>query len=336
MPCAMSGCIPSTLTLSLDSQSSALKKASVFRDDGRVEGTIALIHVGGVINDITSGLSGSSAPIDSLVTRLDMARDDHNVKAVVLRINSPGGSVSASDVMYEEIRRFSDDTGKPVVASFGEVAASGGYYIALAADHIVAQPTTITGSVGVIIPALNFSHGLSMIGVETNNIVSGPNKAMGDPFSPVNQSHNAMFQALVDQFYARFRSLVVDRRSHALHPVDMSRINELTDGRVVTGADALDAGLVDSLGTLHDAFEIAKQRAGIERAEMVVYHSKPIAFRPRSPYASVGSIAPRATSNQQISVGAVTLPIEVSHTVTPDELRPGTAYYLWPASLGRE
>lgn len=331
----MTACIPNTLTLSLDNESSALKKAQVFTDDGRTEGAVALIHVGGVINDVTTGLTGSAAPIDSLVTRLDMARKDTNVKAVVLRINSPGGSVTASDVMYREIRRFRDETGKPVVASFGEIAASGGYYISLATDHIVAHPTTITGSIGVIIPNVNISLTLTKFGVRTNNIVSGPNKAMGDPLSPPNLDHEQLFQAMVDQFYERFRTLVIERRSFAAQPIDAARVNDLTDGRVVTGADAIEAGLVDSLGSIHDAFDVAKQLAGIERAQLIVYHAKTNAFRPRSPYASVGSIVPQTGTTASLSIGSVDLPLHVSHRVDASQLTPGMAYYLWPMSIGQ-
>lgn len=243
---------------------------------------VALIEVTGLIADARRPtlLGRGENPVDEAVKRLDKAANDPAVRAVVIRINSPGGTVTGSATLYDEIRRFRDTTGKPVVASMGEVAASGGYYIALAADAIVAQPTTLTASVGVIIPTINVSEGLGMIGVRSRALTSGPNKDLANPLEPPRERHYAILQSVVDDFYLSFRRRVVERRPRL--PAD--RLDELTDGRVLTGAAARDAGMVDQLGGVREAFDLAKSLAGVPTARLVTYPGASDKG-PRSPYA---------------------------------------------------
>ncbi|MBM4108471.1 MAG: signal peptide peptidase SppA [Phycisphaerae bacterium] len=282
---------------------------------------VALIDVTGLIADASrpSLLGRGENPVDEAAKRLERARTDPAVRAVVLRINSPGGTVTGSATLYDEVRRFRADSGKPVVASMGEVAASGGYYLALAADAIVAQPTTLTGSIGVIIPTINLSEGLGMIGVRSRALTSGPNKDLANPLEPPRERHYAVLQAIVDDFYASFRSRVVERRP----AIDAARLDELTDGRVVTGAAAHAAGLVDHLGGVREAFALAKDLAGVSSARLVKYPGASDKG-PRSPYALADASGAQVNLVQLNLAGADALP----HS---------GVYYLWtPAweSLG--
>src|SRR5688572_21995085 len=172
-------CAPLSVTFTLGAKESPLTETIVIDDPGGIANPkIAMIDVRGTIIDAARpGLFGSGAnPVDELVSRLRLAEEDSTVKAVILRINSPGGSVTASDTMYREVRRFAEVTKKPIIASLGDIAASGGYYLALGCDEIVTQPTTITASIGVIIPTINVSDGLKRIGIVARSIKSGANK----------------------------------------------------------------------------------------------------------------------------------------------------------------
>ncbi|MGD9691876.1 MAG: signal peptide peptidase SppA [Phycisphaerales bacterium] len=275
---ALAGCLPDRIVLDLKPDEGVLEETLVMvGPSGRDGPKVALIDVRGLIADASApGLVGSgSNPVDEFVARLAKAADDHEVRAVVVRINSPGGTVTGSDAMYRELARFRERTGKPVVACLSEVAASGGYYLALGADEIVAAPTTITGSVGVIMQTVNVSRGLSMIGVEARSVTSGPNKALASPLEPAQEEHYAILQGMVDEFYGRFRGLVRERRS-GVSGDDLARC---TDGRVVTGMEAARVGMVDGVGDIHDAVARAMERAGLTRARVVKYHGRGASVR---------------------------------------------------------
>lgn len=323
----MTGCMPESVTFSLRGGGRKLAESSVYADKGLSSSAsahapkVALIDFRGLITETpTPGFMGSTpGPVDGLVARLKLAAKDKDVKAVILRINSPGGSVTASDIAYREIQRFKKETGKPVIASLGEVAASGGYYTALAADEIVTMPTTITASIGVIIPSVNMSEGLSMIGIVSNPITSGPNKAMGSPLSPEQASHVALLQGIVDEFYYNFKDLVIERRPG----LENQYVEEATDGRIMTGNRAVTIGLADSTGDIYDAFSRAKHHAGIPKAKLVKYHAA--AFRPRSVYADTSVPLPQAEYGPQQQPG--TLKLDLGSTLS--DLNPSNAYYLW-------
>src|SRR5690606_20290868 len=295
------------------------------------EAKVVMIDVRGLIADrrepFLIGRGGS--PVDDLVAQLRKAEKDSAVKAVVLRINSPGGTVTASDVMYREVRRFAEESGKPVVASMSEIAASGGYYLALAADYMMAEPTTITGSIGVLIPTVNVSEGLGRIGIKSRSVVSRPNKDIANPLEPMVESHYAILQQLVDEYYALFRQRVIERRGGVgpslsgltRRELDASRIDELTDGRVVTGASAEAAGLVDATGGVHEAFEAAKSLAGVKKARLVKYHRED-EDKPRSPYASA-PVGPAETGGTEINL----LQLQMNGGI-PGGVETAGAYYL--------
>jgi protease IV len=334
----LAACAPVTVSATLFGENARLHGVTVEEDKG-ASGDVVLIDIRGLIADRTPDalLGPKFNSIDELAARLKWAAQDPSVRAVILRINSPGGTVTSSDVMFREIRRFRAESGKPVVASLGEVAASGGYYIALAADRIIAEPTSITGSIGVIIPTLNFSEGLARIGIVSRPLVSGANKDMGDPLTPPREQHFVLLQAIVEEFYANFRSTVIDRRGAgrapapggADHPMpvaralDMSRIDQLTDGRILTGRQACEAGIVDDTGGVREAFEAAKQLAGLKGARLVKYYRED-SEAPRSAYAPTAS-APGSAGGTEINL----LQIRAGALSPSGALESGGAYYLW-------
>lgn len=232
---------------------------------------VAMIEVTGLIADAKrSGLLQQGFnPVGEFLEALQRAERDQAVRAVIIRINSPGGTVTASDVMHRELLGFRERSGKPAIIFMSDVAASGGYYLACAGDEIIAHPTTITGSIGVVIQTFNVHEGLRRIGIRAEAITSGPNKAAGSPFEPpMSPAQRALFQGLVDEFYDNFVTLVRSRRPS----LSMDHLEEVTDGRVVTGRRALEVGLIDELGDLRTAFNAAKRRMGVETARLVKYH----------------------------------------------------------------
>jgi len=316
------GCSPLTLTMDLRAAQDDLRLSEVQRDRGATRNSpaVALIGVTGMIADVpTPGVLGVTPSIvDSVAAQLRAVEADPNVRAVVLRINSPGGTVTGSDILHREIRRFTEASGKPVVASMGEIAASGGYYIALAADEIYAEPTTITASIGVIIQTFNVHDGLSRLGIHASAITSGPNKAMGNPMDPPNDAQTALLQGIVDRFYARFRGVVVDRRGDR---IDASRLDTITDGRIVIGEEALELGLIDHTGGIDAAYAGAKRLAGIDKARLVAVHSGNAA--PRSPWGALASTDPASPgADREINLVQLQLGAMDGH--------PGAGfYYLW-------
>jgi protease-4 len=194
-------------------------------------------------------------------------RDD--IKAVIIRINSPGGSVAPSQEIYGEVKRLAGH--KKVVASMSSVAASGGYYIALGADKIVANPGTITGSIGVIVQFMNFEGLLSKIGLTGNVIKSGEFKDTGSPLREMSDNEKKILQALVDDVQAQFVDAVVKERE-----LEPEAVRKLADGRIFSGSQALSYGLVDEMGGLDEAVERAAELAGISEEPSIVYSKKKV------------------------------------------------------------
>jgi protease IV len=229
---------------------------------------IAIIDVDGVImNAKSSGLLGEGENMMSTFReRLDAAAEDKHVKAVVLRINSPGGAVTASDIMYHDLLTFRRDTGKPVVACMMDVAASGGCYLAMGADHIIAHSTTITGSIGVIMSLYNATGLFEKVGVTSNPIKSGPIKDIGNPARPMTEEEHAILQKLVNSFYDQFVHVVASSRR-----LPEDEVRHFADGRVFSGIEAKKIGLIDEVGYLEDAIATAKSMACLKEASVVAY-----------------------------------------------------------------
>ncbi len=309
----LSGCGGVRLIIDVVPAVDGLTETVVLDDPGAGSSAkIALVQLTGMIADADRPgvLRKGENPVARLVESLRKATEDSKIKAIVLRINSPGGTVTASDIVYREIQHFKRTTKKPVVVLMSDVAASGGYYIACAGDEIIAHPTTITGSIGVIIQTFNFSEGMRRIGIKADAITSGPNKAAGSPFEPMPPEHRALLQGLVDEFYVNFVAIVTESRPN-LSPADLEWI---TDGRVVTGKRAAEVGLIDSTGDLRDAFEAAKRRAGLTAAKLVKYH-RPLEY--------VGSAYARSpATNPQINM------LQLNLNAGP-LLEQSGFYYLW-------
>ncbi len=247
-----------------------LKERIVERSPGWVSDRLVIIDISGVLTSeaMPTLFAEGEHPVSLAVEKLAAAAKDHRVKAVVLRINSPGGTVTASDTLYQEIKRFRQETGKPVIAFFQDVAASGAYYLACAADDIIAQRTAITGSIGVIMQMVDLSGTMSKLGITADAIKSGPLKDAGSPLRGMRPEERATFQSIVDALYRQFLDVVSAGRPK----LTKDNIRKLADGRIYAAEQALEAGLVDRIGTLKDAIEAAKDRAKIEKAHVVIYH----------------------------------------------------------------
>jgi protease-4 len=246
-------------------------------EEETVEGTgaskILLMDISGFISDEPAstglGLGPTPARVPMLVRireELTKAAKDEHVRALVLRINTPGGTVTASDIIYREITLFRERTKVPVVAALMDVAASGGYYIALAADRIVAHPTTVTGSIGTVMITANVEGLLGKIGVATNTFKSAEHKDMGSPFRMMTPDERAIFQSVIDELQRQFVAKVVERR----HLTDATA-HGLADGRIYTAPQALDRRLIDAIGYMPDALAAARQAIGVDEAKVIVY-----------------------------------------------------------------
>jgi protease-4 len=189
------------------------------------------------------------------------------IKAVVVRIDSPGGAVAPTQEIFDELQKAKKK--KPFIASMGSMATSGGYYVASACDKIIANPGTLTGSIGVIMQLSNVEELMKKVGVKGYNIKSGVNKDIGSPFQPLSPEGKEILQSLVDNVYSQFVAAVAMGRG-----MSEAQVRKLADGRVYSGAQAKELGLVDQFGTLDDAIELAAKRGGLEE-NPTVYYSTP-------------------------------------------------------------
>lgn len=313
------GCGPIQFTVGSGPARQELTHTTVLSDSGTRD-RVAMIDISGmIINASPRGiLSQADNPVSVLHEKLNHAAKDHHVKAVILRINSPGGTVTATDAMYREVERFKEKTGKPVITLMMDVAASGGYYLACSSDHVVAYPTTVTGSIGVILQTVTFKPAMQRVGIEAEAFTSGPNKAAGSPLGDMTDEHRAVLQRMVDDFYKRFKNMVRERRPN----IPDDKFDMVTDGRVLTGDEALALGVVDELGDVYDAFKAAKQRAGIQSAELIRYH-RPNEFVP-SPYYGAPDTPAVKEGTTQVNLVQVNL-----NQGFPIGAASAGFYYLW-------
>ncbi len=229
---------------------------------------IALIEVTGFISEEKqTGLIEKPDMVSRIKEELDLAAKDDTVKAILLRVNSPGGTITASDLIYHEILQFKKKTGKKVIVSILDVGASGAYYIAMAADQIMAHPTTVTGSIGVIMMHVNLEGLMEKVGVSAEAIKSGSLKDLGSPVKPLSSEARGVLQGVIDNMYDRFLSVIATGRKN-LTP---DQIKILADGRIYTASEAQESGLIDSIGYLDDAIELTKTEAGIGEAKVIFY-----------------------------------------------------------------
>jgi len=224
--------------------------------------SLALGEKVGVI-EVTGTISSSK----KIIEQLEEFCEDSSVKAIVLRIDSPGGGVGPSQEIYREVSKAVDI--KPLVVSMGGVAASGGYYISAPSSRIFANPGTITGSIGVIMEFTNVENLLEKIGLKSQVVKSGINKDIGSPVRPMTEEDRKLLQSLIDDVHEQFIMDVSQGRG-----LSVEAVRAVADGRIYTGRQALDRGLVDELGNLQDAISSAAALAGISGEPKVVYPPK--------------------------------------------------------------
>jgi len=213
--------------------------------------------------EINGMLSGS----DPVVRQLVSFKKDDSIKAVILRVDSPGGAVAPSQEIHDEVIRVAAK--KPAVVSMASVAASGGYYVSIPAHRIVANPGTITGSIGVIMQLTNLEELYGKLGLKSLVVKSGEHKDIASPFRPMSSEDRKILQGVIDDIYDQFVSAVAEGRN-----LPVEKVRNLADGRIFTGRQAKEIGLVDELGGMQDAVGIAKDLAGISGEPKLVYPPK--------------------------------------------------------------
>ncbi|MFW6181943.1 MAG: signal peptide peptidase SppA [Spirochaetota bacterium] len=234
------------------------------------EDQVALVPLTGVIMEGTGGggfPGGVEDPVSAVVDRLNIIRKDGQVKGVLLLMDSPGGGVTASDALAREVRLFREETGMPVVTLVNQLGASGGYYVAAATDAIVARPTALTGSIGVIVTTFNLSALLDRLDVRYLPIKSAPHKDALSPFKPVQEEEVAWMQEIVDGMLDRFIDTVVQGRPG----LSRAQVEELADGMVYLSPRAEELGLIDQVGYFHEALALLSEKAGVRSPVLVEY-----------------------------------------------------------------
>lgn len=293
-------------------------KEFVVAGTGKDAGKLALIHLDGFLMDQPRRgvLRAAPSPVQELVSALHLAEADDAVRGVVLAVNSPGGTTTASDILYHEILDFKQRTGKPVVVAMFDMAASGGYYASLPADWILAHPTTLTGSVGVIFLRPKLTGLFGKIGVDVEVTKSGRDKDMGSPFRPTTPEEQALFQGIIDDYAARFRALVQQHRHLSPEALD-----QVATARVFTASQAKTLGLVDQIGYIQDAFAKARALAGLPADARVVAYRRDV-YPDDNPYNTLTAAEPGRLDLLGVDAGSLLPP------------RAGF-YYLWPQGATR-
>src|SRR5882724_11883360 len=233
---------------------------------------IAVIYVSGIISSAEDGYSSEGGMVTDIEDQLQQAVDDKHVKAIILRINSPGGEVVASDEIYQAVLAAREK--KKVVASIDTVGASGAYYIAVGADYIIANELSITGSIGVIMESFTYGDLAQKIGVKFYTFKSGKYKDIMNPAREPTEDEKALVQGLIMEVYEKFVGIVADERDMEVDELK----NGLADGRILSGKQALEAGFVDGVGYFDDAIDKAEELAKIKKAKVIRY-SEPFSIR---------------------------------------------------------
>ncbi|MDQ5987526.1 MAG: putative signal peptide peptidase SppA [Syntrophus sp. SKADARSKE-3] len=291
-----------------------------FTLEGSGNNKILLVPIRGIISDNPQkGLIISSpSMIQQVVSQLRKAEQDKRIKAVLFKINSPGGSITASDLLYHEISSFKERTGAKIVVSMMDLAASGGYYMSLPADMIMAHPTSLTGSVGVIFLQPKVKGLMDKIGMDIDVKKYGKNKDMGSPFRESTEEERKLFQTTVNHLGERFISLVKQHRK-----MTPQALAEMSTARVFLADEALKLGMIDKIGYLNDAVIQAKLLAGLaDDARVVVYR------RVEYPDDNLYNIASAASDGSRLSFINIELP-EILNLTTG-------FYYIWPGAIGTD
>jgi protease-4 len=260
------GCI--TLNLG-GSQSRKMEETVVYGTKGP---KVLLLEIDGEIRSSdAAGILGfvlSEGTVGRVSDQLKRARASGDIEAILLRINSPGGSAAASDAVYQQILKFKQETGIPVIAHFMSMAASGGYFVAMAADEIAASRSGVTGSIGVILLSVNLSGLMEKLGVENQTLTSGPFKDAGSMIRPMSNDERAQLQSVVDDLYAQFVEVVDAGRPD----LTTEQVRAVADGRIYSAKQALEVGLIDRIATLEETVEYMKEKVAADEIRVVAYH----------------------------------------------------------------
>lgn len=234
---------------------------------------IGVVHICGVIRfpADTAGLYKRLCGTEHIIRQLKKFNKDTRISAIILRINSPGGTVAAVQEIYQQVKELKKAK-KKVVVSIGDIATSGAYYIACAADKIVANSGSLTGSIGVVMSLPNIQGFLEKVGVKSNIIKSGKHKDIGSALRDMSEEEKKLLQDVVDNAYQQFFNVVVENRTN----IEKEKLKELTDGRIFTGEQAKQVGLIDELGTYEDAIKLTAKLANIEGKPIIVEEEKPL------------------------------------------------------------
>ena len=309
------GCATPRITLFSDA-SDPLREVTL---EGTADDKILVVPITGVITDSAKSRTLRTMPslVQEVVSHLRLAEKDDRVKAVLFKIDSPGGTTTASDILYHEIVAFKRRTGKKVVVCMMNLATSGGYYVALPADVIMAHPTTVTGSIGVILMRPQVSGLMEKIGVDVRVNKSGENKDMGSPFRPITPAEENMLQDLADTLGRRFVDLVKQHRG-----LDEERLATVADARVFLADAAIAAGLVDKIGYLQDAIDEARALAALDADARVVVYRRTV--YPNDNLYNTLTSGTRANPTPMVDMGPIgdLLSLDAGF------------YYLWPQALG--
>ncbi len=283
---------------------------------GDGDAKLVLLEIQGVISYQASGFSlGGEKPgiIPQLREALDLAAADEGVAGLILRVRSPGGEVASSETLRHLVDRWKQTTRKPVVAFFQGLATSGGYYVAMAADEVIAHPSAVTGSIGVIMPGFNLSGLMEKFGVDYQSVTSGDFKDAGSPLRPMRDDERRQLQSVVDDLFGRFVDVVDNGRPNLAR----AEVLALADGRIFSANQALELGLVDRIGHMDDVVARAEELANLSESKIITY--RPGGRSADNVYSNISNQEPNHTGFNLISIGTESLPAGF--------------YYLWPMAM---
>ncbi|MGD8992201.1 MAG: signal peptide peptidase SppA [Desulfobacterales bacterium] len=291
-----------------------------FTLEGDAIGKVLVVHIRGTISDVPRRQIVSTRPsmVQEVVSQLRKAENDSEIKALLIKVNSSGGSATASDILYNEIIAFKEKTGAKVVVAMMDVAASGGYYISLPADFILAHPTSITGSVGVLFIRPDLSGLIDKIGVGVEVSKTGKNKDMGSPFRQATAEEKEIVQNMIDRLGQRFLDRIARHRR-----IDSRDLKEISTARIFLADDALRLGMIDRVGYIREAVSQAKKMAELpQNAKVVVYR--------RTEFADDNLY--NTSTSQYEGRGLSLVSLDLSASLTSYQ---AGFYYLWqPGALG--
>jgi protease-4 len=279
---------------------------------GKPDQQVAVLPLGGIID------GASVEQFERLLRRIE---DDKRVKALVIQIDSPGGEVTASDQLHHLLLGYRQRTGVPIVVQMGALAASGGYYIACAGDHLIAQPTTLTGNIGVVMPRYNVHELLERWGIRETTIVStgSPFKNAGSMFKPEQAEETAYWQGLADEAFAQFKRIIAQSRGGKLN----GSMDSIASGKAFMATEARRLGLIDQVGYPHDAYAKAAELAGLDDMTVIVYRPQPSLFE----LLGVRS-APATPSSTGVTINGVNVAID--GRTLQDLMTPRLLYLMSP------